>query len=817
MLQAALEHHQAGHLPQAEALYQQILQIEPHQTDALHFLGLVAIQTGRSELAIELISKALLFKPDYANAHSNLGFAFQTQGKFDAAIESYQKALTLDSNITAAHFNMGNVFQAQGKLEAAVESYRKALALNPNYVEAHYNLGLVLQAQGKLDAAVESYRMALSHNPNFADAHYNLALVFKAQGEIDAAVESYLNTLSVQPNHAGAHNNLGQVFQEQGKFDLAVEHYRHAILLQPDNANVHSNMGAALEKKNELDAAVESYRKALSLQPGYAEAHYNLGNVLRTQGKLDAAIESYRQALLLKSDCAEAHYNLANALQTQGYLDAAIESFHQALLLKPDYVDAYGNLGNALKDQGKLGEAIEQYRKALSINPESNVLYNLGNTLKDQGRLDEVIEHYQQARAIKPNIADIHSNLLFALNFAPDLSREEIYRAAQEYETLIGLPLRSTWRAHDNDKNPNRRLRIGYVSPDFRNHAVAYFAEPILSNHDKSQVEIYCYAEVMREDEITDRFRHYADHWHSTVGLSDEAVAQMIREHRIDILVDLAGHTAGHRLLTFARKPAPVQITYLGYPGTTGLSAMDYRITDHYADPDGIADAYYTEHLLRLPDSLCCYRPSADMPEVSPLPALTRGYLTFGSFNNFNKVDRPTLELWAELLRTIPAARLMMLTVPEGEARQRLVNLFAELGIEAQRLEFCGKLTPSEFHRKFLEVDITLDTVNVSGGTTTCESLWMGVPVIALAGERFITRVSYSFLNTAGLADFAATSPEDYIRVAAHLADNLSLLAEIRAGLRAHVVASPLIDEVGFTRNLEALYREVWGKWCDAI
>jgi predicted O-linked N-acetylglucosamine transferase (SPINDLY family) len=290
----------------------------------------------------------------------------------------------------------------------------------------------------------------------------------------------------------------------------------------------------------------------------------------------------------------------------------------------------------------------------------------------------------------------------------------------------------------------------------------------------------------------------------------------MIREHRIDILVDLAGHTARNRLLVFARKPAPIQITYLGYPGTTGLSAMDYRITDHYADPEGIADAYYAERLLRLPNSLWCYRPSADMPETSVLPALARGYLTFGSFNNFNKVDQPTLDLWAELLRTLPTSRLMMLTVPEGEARERLVSRFAALGIAAERLEFHGKLSGPEFHRKFLEVDLTLDPVTVNGATTTCESLWMGVPVISLVGARFLTRAGLSILSTAGLTDFAAASRANYIQLAAHLADNLPLLADIRAGLRDLVAASPLIDEVGFTRNLENLYRDAWTKWCGA-
>ena len=816
-LQEAIAHHQAGRLSQAEVIYQQILQIEPNHPDALHLLGVVAHQMGKDELAVELISKAIhanpsnpmcyinlgnalkdqgkldaavesyqkaiARNPDFAEAHYHLGLALQVQGKLDAAVKSYQKALALKPNYAEAYNNLALVFQAQGKLDAAVESCHKALALVPNYAEAHNNLGQVLQAQDKLDAAVESYHKALALEPDFIEAHYNLGGTLKAQCKFDAAVESYHKALAIKQDYAEAHINLASVLQEQGKLDAAIEHYRYALALKPDNANVYSNMGTVFQKQGKLDAAVESCHKALSLKPDFAEAHGNLGVVLQAQGKLDAAVESYHRALLLKPDFTEALNNLGAVLLTQGKLDAAVESYQQALLLKPDYVEAHGNLGNALKDQGKL---------------------------------DEAIEHYHEALLLKPNYAEAHSNLLFALNFHPGMPREEVYRAAQKYEALIGVPLHPAWPIHGNERNPHRRLRVGYVSPDFRRHAVAYFAESILSNHDKSQVEIYCYAEVMREDEVTGRFRQLADHWHSTVGLHDDAVAQMILEHQIDILVDLAGHTAKNRLLTFARKPAPVQITYLGYPGTTGLSAMDYRLTDQYADPVGVAEAYYSEHLLRLPGSLWCYRPSADMPEASPLPALARGYLTFGSFNSFNKIDEPTLILWAELLRALPTSRLMMLTVPEGATRLRLVSRFAEFGITAQRLEFHGSLPAIEFHRKFLEVDLTLDPVTVNGATTTCESLWMGVPVMSLVGERFLTRAGLSILNTAGLADFAAASPEDYIRIATHLADNLPLLAEIRAGLRAHVAASPLIDEVGFTRNLENLYREVWGKWCSA-
>lgn len=560
-------------------------------------------------------------------------------------------------------------------------------------------------------------------------------------------------------------------------------------------------------------AEVENHARRLTgSYPNAALCWKLLGAALQMQGK--DALSALQNAAKLSPNDAEPHNSLGMILQDRGQLDSAADSYRTALKIEPGFVEAHYNLGNVLCEIGQLEDAVESYRNALKLNPDFAVIYsNLGAALRELGRFDEALANCRRALELDPGSVVVHGNLLGMLNCQPEMSAEEIYRAYQKYDARWFIPLRPTWRAHGNDRDHDRRLRVGYVSPDFRRHAVALFAEPILANHDKSQVEVFCYAEVAREDEVTGRFRQLADHWYSTVGLSDDMVAKMIRDHRIDILVDLAGHSTGNRLPVFARKPAPLQITYLGYPGTTGLSAIDYRITDRYADPDGSADAYYAEQLLRLPNSLCCYHP-AGMPEISSLPALARGYLTFGSFNNFNKIDQPTLNLWANLLRALPTSRLMMITVPEGEPRDRLLRSFGDLGIAAQRLEFHGKLPAAEFYRKFLEVDITLDPASVSGGTTTCESLWMGVPVIALVGGRFITRVSYSFLSTAGLSNFAATSPEDYIRIAVGLAGNLPQLAEIRAGLRDRLRTTPLTDEVGFTRNLEKLYREIWRKWC---
>ena len=782
---------------------------------ALQSLGVIAAQRGDFTQAETLLRRALELQPDYIDAHNNLGNLLQLTMRLSEAETCYRRVLELQPGYANAYYNLGNLLQQVNRLSEAESCYRDALKLKPDYAEANNNLGNVLQQTGRPFEAEASYRIALQMKPDYVEAHNNLGNMFEKASRLSEAEASYRLALEFQPDYPIAHFNLGKLLQQSDRLPEAETSYRRALDLKSDYADALISLGSLLQQIGRMSEAEASYLRVLELKPDYIEAYNNLGILLENSNNLPEAEAYYRQALELKPDYIESYNNLGNLLVNANRLTEAEVSYRRAMELQPDYATTHYNLGSLLQQTNRMPEAEASYLRALKLKPDFAEAHgNLGVIIRDFGKLDEALNCFRRALEIKPDLEEAHSNLLYALSFHHELSSEEIYRASQEYEAQIGIPIRSTWRAHSNDKNPNRRLRVGYVSPDFRKHPVAYFAEPILANHDKSQVEIFCYAEVKREDELTGRFRQLADHWHSTVGLSDDVVAKMIRDHQIDILVDLAGHTAKNRLRVFARKPAPIQMTYLGYPGTTGLSAMDYRLTDHYADPEGVADTYYAECLRRLPNSLWCYRPSDDMPGSSPLPALARGYLTFGSFNNFNKIDQPTLDLWAELLRALPTSRLMMLTVPEGETRRSLLRRFGDLGITAQRLEFQGKLQSAEFHRKFLEVDITLDPVTVNGATTTCESLWMGVPVISLVGTRFLTRAGMSILSAAGLADFAATSREEYILIGVRLANNIPELAKVRAGLRESLRTSPLTDELGFARNLENLYREIWRKWC---
>jgi predicted O-linked N-acetylglucosamine transferase (SPINDLY family) len=704
-------------------------------------------------------------------------------GNLPEAERHYRAVLQASPNQFDALHYLGVLRAQRGHAQDAVKLIQQALSIDPQSAEANANLGNVLLEAGRAEEAATHLRKALAIQPRNVQTLYTLGNALRDLKQHNEALGSYDAALSIDPRFFPALNNRGDLLKSLDRFQDALASFERALAVKPDEPGTLVNIGIILRALNRHEQALASYERALALNPGYAEALYNRGNALLDLNRHEEALASYRKALALKPDHAEAHNNLGNALREHGRLDDAFASYRNALSCKPDYAEVYSNIGNAQWDQGRLDDAIASYRKALSL---------------------------------KPDYAVAHSNLLFAMQFCLMQSPSKLMVEYERFAAQFEAPLKAGWRQHQNRREPGRRLKVGYVSPDFRRHAVAYFIEPALANHDKDRFEVCCYYNHAPHDEFTDRLAGYADGWLDCKSMSDAQLAERIRADGIDILVDLAGHTAHNRILTFARKPAPIQITYLGYPGTSGLSAMDYRLTDGCADPQG-SEAYYTEKLLRLPDSLWCYRPRKEMPETAALPAQQNGYITFGSFNNFNKIDGRCIELWAQLLQAVPNSRLLMVTVPEGESRHRLTAQFAAQGVAPERLEFHGKLPANEFHRMLQRADMTLDPVTVNGATTTCESLWLGVPVISLVGTRFLERAGFSILSAAGLHEFAATTPQGCIKVAVRLAENLPQMAAFRSGLRARVAASPLVDEAKFTRNLEKIYRDVWTEWCSTV
>jgi len=458
--------------------------------------------------------------------------------------------------------------------------------------------------------------------------------------------------------------------------------------------------------------------------------------------------------------------------------------------------------------------AVAGYRRALELKPEyPEALNNLANALKDLARLPEAVDSYRKALALRSSFTAAHSNLAYTLTFCEGVGAGDIYEEARRFDQQHAAAFARGIQAHANDRSPNRRLKVGYVSPDFRNHCQAFFSLPLLSSHDHMQFEIFCYADVMQPDGVTERLRGACDVWRDIQGLTEEKTADLIRQDRIDILVDLTMHMEGGHLFVFARKPAPVQVCWLAYPGTTGLTAIDYRLTDPHLDPPGVFDQFYSEKSIRLPNTFWCYDPLTSEPAVGPLPASANGYVTFGCLNNFCKVNAATLKLWAGVLNAVSGSRLILLA-PEGSAREWVLRVMSEGGVEQERIAFVARQLRKPYLETYRKIDIGLDTLPYNGHTTSLDAFWMGVPVVTLVGKTVVGRAGLSQLTNLGLQELIAKTPEEYVRIVAELAGDLQRLSKVREGLRERMRTSPLMDAKRFAGNIEAAYREMWQRWC---
>jgi predicted O-linked N-acetylglucosamine transferase (SPINDLY family) len=598
----------------------------------------------------------------------------------------------------------------------------------------------------------------------------------------------------------------------------AKELYQQICKIDPVDAEAWFMLGTVHGLLGNLNDVVACCRRATSLEPGHSQAHYNLATAFRDLGRLEEAAVAYRQALHYKPDYVDAWDGLGFTLMSHGQLDDAIGAYREVLRYQPGSIKAHANLGASLQARGFLEEAIAAYREALRLDPaNAGIQDSLGCALSEQGRCEEAMASHRHALAMAPNYSTAHSNLLLTMHYHPALKPDELFAEHVRWGRMHGK-LFNRYAEYGHGKDVNRCLRVGYVSADFRAHSVAFFIEPVLANHNRAAIETVCYSGATNPDATTMRLRGMAAQWRDIGHLADEQVAETVRKDRIDILVDLAGHTPGNRLKVFARKPAPVQVTYLGYPDTTGLDTVDYRLTDVSADPVG-TDKYCTEKLVRLPGSFLCYQPLSESPPVAPLPARGRGHVTFGSFNNLSKINPGVIDLWVKLLEAVPGARLFIKSpaLTDTATRKRFHGLFEQRGVKNDRVELQGRTaTQAEHLALYAYLDIALDPFPYNGATTTCEALWMGVPVIALAGDRHAGRVGVSILTQAGLTDLIAGSPDDYVRIAVELANNPARLSELRNSLRNRMAASPLCDAKAFTQAMEDAYRAMWREWCGA-
>jgi protein O-GlcNAc transferase len=646
-------------------------------------------------------------------------------------------------------------------------------------------------------------------------ALFDHAATLHERGALGEAEALCRRILIQHPTHAWALNLMGVIHCQTERSADGIKLLATALQQDPNEATFYNNFGTGLTGLGRHGDAVTAFSRALELNPDYAAAHNNIGAPLKALGQPDSAAEHYRASVRIRPDFGEAWANLANVLLDLGHIDDAEAAALKAIRHAPDYPAAHNNLGTILHRRARYDDAEMALRRALELQPDyPDALCNLGEVLKESGRAAEAMAAYDQACALAPDEPDKGSNLLFALCCLDDATPASIAARHRRWGTSIS---QGAADFSNHDRSANRRLKIGYVSSDFRRHSVAYFLEPILEHHDKSAFEVFAYANMLGGDEVTQRLRGHVDHWRDVLGLDDPQLAAQVRADNIDILIDLAGHTRGNRLTAFALNPAPVQITYLGYPATTGLSAINARLSDPWADPPGMTEAFHSEQLIRLEHGFLCYRPPDDAPDIAPLPADDAGHITFGSFNNLAKVTPATIARWAEILHAVPNAKLRLKAKALGDdtTRQSIIQRFATHDIGEHQLELMAWIVGASPLTAYHGVDIGLDTFPYHGTTTTMEALWMGVPVVTLAGEWHASRVGVSIMARCKLDELIAANPDDYVKIATNMAGNLPLLRNLRQQLRGLLVRGGLTDGIGFTAELEVAYRQAWAGWAE--
>lgn len=681
-----------------------------------------------------------------------------------------------------------------------------------------FALGWQCHRAGQWAQAESWYRQVLAQDPRHAAAYCNLGGVLAQQGRLDEALTSYDAALSVKPDYWEAHYNRGNALRRLGRLAQSAESYRSALRDQPGQPVVLLALGLADAELGNIDEAADLFGQAAQAHPDLAEARLHLAHARHLQGRTDDAVKVLSEWTRFRPQDHRAHLNAGLALLGMARREEGLAALREALRLRPDYPEAHNGLAIALSDIGDADQALFHAREAVRLRPDfAEALSNLGQFCLLEGRHDEALAALRGAVAARPDQAFLHSNLLVALNYVPDEDPAALFaehrRWAQRFAERGGVAP----RPEPNDPDPGRRLRIGYVSADFRGHTMAALTESVLAAHDRDRFHVTCYSNVTRPDAVTDRLRGRVEAWRNIVALADEVVAAQIREDRIDVLVDLSGHTAGNRLLVFARRPAPVQITQWGYPNTTGLAAMDYRLSDAHADPPELNDAFYSEAVCRLPETLLCYQPPASAPEVRDPPAVSAGFATFGSFNNAAKVNAQVVELWAQVLAAVPRSRLLMLRGQTRDVEARLRRDFEVCGISADRLRLVQRFPPDQYWQAYQEIDVCLDPFPYNGSVTSCDALWMGVPVITLVGRAARARQGLSLLANLGLTDLAAETPDGYVKAARRLAGDLDHLRRLRADMRDRMRASPLTDAPRFTRQLEDAYRWLWTSACAGL
>jgi protein O-GlcNAc transferase len=698
-----------------------------------------------------------------------------------------------------------------GKLDLAEARYREVLRAVPQQPDALHLLGVVALQQGHLEEADRSVRAALALAPQQTNYWNSLVAIQVARGDLAAEAEALARLTDLVPTNARAWGRRGVLAYQAGRMAEAADLLARSASLAPDDADAWSNLGIVYLALGRLTDAEASLRRALAVRPDFPAALNNLGGVLVALSRWTEAAEILARAVTAAPDEANGWVNLGHALKGLERHAEAVAAFERGLALQPDLAVALVGLGDALQGVGQVERAIGCYERALALGlADADTYEHYGIGLQRLGRLDAAAAAFRRCLALDPDRPAAHSGLIVVLDLLEG-AEEEARQERRRWNARFGHP--SPPAPHSNSPDPERRLRVGYVSADFRHHSAAYAVLPVLRSHDRARIRVVCYSGVTAPDGITDEIRALADIWHDTADLSDDELEALIREDRIDVLVDLSGHSGGNRLAVFAREPAPVQVTAWGYAAGTGLDAMHYFLADPVTVPPE-ARAIYAEEVVDLP-SVIAYTPPLIVPALVPLPALERGSVTFGAFNRLPKVSDEAVAAWGRVLAALPTSRLHIKSGgTEGASVQEwLLRGLAAHGVGPERVTFQGSTPHPDHLAAHNEVDLMLDTFPQSGGITSLDALLMGVPVVTLLGQRVPGRVSASFLTTLGLPDLITRTSAEYVEVAVRAASDLDRLAQERATLRDRLLASPIGDAGVYTRAVEDVYRTLWRRW----
>lgn len=768
------------------------------------------INRGQFADAELLARQAVSAHPDFGVGWKLLGVAQQMNGA--PSIGAMRRAAELLPDDPDTHLNLGAALFSADDLAGAEAAFRNALAIDPNIPEGQTNLGVTLERLGRIKEAREPYRMAAELSPGERATHMRHAQACRACGDIKASIDAYRRAEALGGLPDDAFLSMATALVANGEIEEAFPYFRRALAESKPDAEIHRHFGDALLAANRLSEAEAEFRNALMMKPDLFTAQLNLGTCLDRQGRVEDAIRAFRRASQIDPDSALSHANQSASHFRLGQFDEAVAEARQAIKRDPRMSAAHLNLGGALIETRDYPGALAALEEALRLRPDyARAHRNIGDILVEYGEVAEGIGHFRRAIEIEGESASVAQSLIFAQHYLPETHR----RDAHDLETgRFAAQLRARiepYREWPRTRAGKRKLRVGLVSGDLFQHPVGLFLEGAIRDFDADDIEFFAYYNHHRRDALNSRLRALIPQWRDIVNKPDEEVADLVRKDEIDILVDLAGHGSRNRLSLFVRKPAPVQASWLGYFATTGLDEIDYFITDPVVLPDG-AEAELVERPKRLPDCFLCLAPPDLEIDVAPPPVRLNGHFTFGSFNFSSKINDEVIAVWARILNAVPGSRLFLKSGPLGfpAAAERIVSGFAKHGVASDRLIIEPSSARPEYFQAHNRVDLCLDPFPYTGGTTTIDALWMGVPTLTLRGDSLIGRQGESILRNVDLADFVTRDKDAYAARAIELATKPQMLADLRSVLRDRLLASPLCDSAKYGAALAGLFREMW-------